>query len=126
MKADRKRLKSEKVDLLNQMKQLYCTLEAKEDEMRDFIRNYEQRMTESEASLKKMVAEKEEVEKDRWEILKRAREAAERSVALREQLDKKEKENESLEEELEKVGFCGFVYFSLFVWRRLGKTEGIF
>ncbi|XP_041479895.1 kazrin-like isoform X4 [Lytechinus variegatus] len=103
MKADRKRLKSEKVDLLNQMKQLYCTLEAKEEEMRDFIRNYEQRMTESDASLKKIVAEKEEVEKDRWEILKRAREAAERSVALREQLDKKEKENESLEEELEKV-----------------------
>ncbi|XP_071494307.1 kazrin-like [Diadema antillarum] len=103
MKADRKRLKSEKVDLLNQMKQLYCTLEAKEEEMRDFIRKYEQRMTESEASLKKMVAEKEEVEKDRWEILKRAREAAERSVALREQLDKKEKENELLEEEKEKV-----------------------
>eukprot|EP00057_Strongylocentrotus_purpuratus_P023674 XP_011678148.1 PREDICTED: kazrin isoform X1 [Strongylocentrotus purpuratus] len=103
MKADRKRLKSEKVDLLNQMKQLYCTLEAKEEEMRDFIRNYEQRMTESDASLNKIVAEKEEVEKDRWEILKRAREAAERSVALREQLDKKEKENECLEEELEKV-----------------------
>ena len=103
MKADRKRLKSEKVDLLNQMKQLYCTLEAKEEEMRDFIRNYEQRMTESERSLKKIVAEKEEVEKDRWEILKRAREAAERSVALREQLDKKEKENELMEEEMEKV-----------------------
>jgi len=40
--ADRKKLKAEKVDLLNQMKQLYGTLEDKERELRDFIRNYEQ------------------------------------------------------------------------------------
>ncbi|XP_072035835.1 kazrin-like isoform X2 [Amphiura filiformis] len=103
MKQDRKRLKGEKVDLLNQMKQLYCTLESKEEEMRDFLRNYEQRMSESDENLKKIIAEKEEVEKDRWEILKRAREAAERSVALRETLDKKEKEVESLEQELDRV-----------------------
>lgn len=42
MKADRKRLKAEKFDLLNQMKQLYASLEDKERELRDFIRNYEQ------------------------------------------------------------------------------------
>lgn len=42
MKADKKRLKAEKFDLLNQMKQLYATLEDKEKELRDFIRNYEQ------------------------------------------------------------------------------------
>lgn len=42
LKADRKRLKAEKFDLLNQMKQLYATLEDKEKELRDFIRNYEQ------------------------------------------------------------------------------------
>jgi hypothetical protein len=42
VKADRKRLKAEKYDLLNQMKQLYSTLEDKEKELRDFIRNYEQ------------------------------------------------------------------------------------
>ncbi|CAG2068756.1 unnamed protein product, partial [Timema podura] len=42
LKADRKRLKAEKFDLLNQMKQLYGTLEDKEKELRDFIRNYEQ------------------------------------------------------------------------------------
>ncbi|XP_071805431.1 kazrin-like [Asterias amurensis] len=103
MKSDRKRLKGDKVDLLNQMKQLYCTLEAKEEEMRDFIRNYEQRVSESDESLRKVIAEKEDVEKDRWEILKRAREAAERSVSLREQLDQREKENEWLEAELEKL-----------------------
>lgn len=42
MKADRKRLKGEKTDLVNQMQQLYATLESREEQLRDFIRNYEQ------------------------------------------------------------------------------------
>jgi catalase (peroxidase I) len=41
LKADRKRLKAEKYDLLNQMKELYATLDDKEKELRDFIRNYD-------------------------------------------------------------------------------------
>lgn len=41
LKVDRKRLKSEKFDVLNQMKQLYATLEDKEKELREFIRAYE-------------------------------------------------------------------------------------
>ena len=54
MKADRKRLKAEKVELLGQMKQLYHTLEDKEGELRDFIRNYEQRMKDSEDTIKQV------------------------------------------------------------------------
>ena len=54
MKADRKRLKAEKLDLLNQMKQLYCTLEDKESELREFIRTYEQKMKETEANIKQV------------------------------------------------------------------------
>ncbi|OCT70627.1 hypothetical protein XELAEV_180375481mg, partial [Xenopus laevis] len=42
MKADRKRLKAEKTDLVSQMEQLYTTLESREEQLRDFIRNYEQ------------------------------------------------------------------------------------
>ena len=42
LKADRKRLRADKFDLINQMKALYATLEDKERELRDFIRNYEQ------------------------------------------------------------------------------------
>lgn len=42
MKSDRKRLKVEKADLVNQMQQLYATLESREEQLRDFIRNYEQ------------------------------------------------------------------------------------
>ena len=54
LKADRKRLKGEKLELLNQMKQLYGALEEKEAELRDFIRNYEQRMRESDESIKQV------------------------------------------------------------------------
>jgi len=43
MKADRRRLAAEKSDLVGQIKQLYSTLKDKEAELRDFIRNYEQR-----------------------------------------------------------------------------------
>lgn len=42
LKSDRKRLKAEKFDLLNQMKQLYGTLGDKEKELREFIRSFEQ------------------------------------------------------------------------------------
>lgn len=54
MKSDRKRLKGEKLDLLSQMKQLYSTLEEKETELRDFIRNYEQRVKESDDMIKQV------------------------------------------------------------------------
>ena len=42
MKADRKRLKVEKSDLVSQMQQLYATLESREEQLREFIRNYDQ------------------------------------------------------------------------------------
>lgn len=54
MKSDRKRLKAEKLELLNQMRQLYSTLEEKETELRDFIRNYEQRMKENDETIKQV------------------------------------------------------------------------
>jgi hypothetical protein len=54
LKSDRKRLKTEKVELLHQMKQLYVTLEDKESELRDFIRNYEQRVQESDETIKQV------------------------------------------------------------------------
>ena len=54
MKSDRKRLKAEKLELLNQMKQLYTTLEEKETELRDFIRNYQQKMSENDETIKQV------------------------------------------------------------------------
>ncbi|KAK8726116.1 hypothetical protein OTU49_010380, partial [Cherax quadricarinatus] len=103
LKADRKRLKAEKFDLLNQMKQLYATLEDKEKELRDFIRNYEQRMKESDESLRHLAAERDETEREKWNILKHARDESERVVKLSAQLGLKEATVKKLQEELEMV-----------------------
>ncbi|ESO90452.1 hypothetical protein LOTGIDRAFT_123321, partial [Lottia gigantea] len=103
MKADRKRLKGEKLELLKQIKQLYETLEEKEAELRDFIRNYEQRVHESDDTIKQLVTEKEESEREKWEIIKKARDSAERVVILRAQLDSKETQIKKLEAELVEV-----------------------
>lgn len=103
LKQDRKRLKAEKFDLLNQMKQLYGTLEDKEKELRDFIRNYEQRMHDSDHSLKQLAQERQECDRERWNLLKHARDEAERSVALRAQLGIKEAQVKQLQEQLQQV-----------------------
>ena len=98
-KADKKRLKSEKSDLLQQMKQLYGTLQTKDDETRDLLDNYELRLHEYEESLRQLDTEKESWEREKWDILIRARESSERSVALRMQLDSKDSSIRMLEEE---------------------------
>ncbi|CAI9737004.1 kazrin-like isoform X2 [Octopus vulgaris] len=90
LKADRKRLKAEKLELLNQIKKLYSTLEEKENELRDFLRNYEQQIAENDENMRQLTSEKEHVECEKWEIIKRAREAAERCVMLQSRLDSKE------------------------------------
>lgn len=103
LKQDRKRLKAEKFDLLNQMKQLYGTLEDKEKELRDFIRNYEQRMHDSDHNFKQLVKEREDCEREKWNILKRARDEAERCVSLRVQLGLKESHIKQLQEHLQQA-----------------------
>ncbi|XP_063624097.1 kazrin isoform X3 [Cydia splendana] len=81
LKADKKRLKAEKFDLLSQMKQLYATLEDKEKELRDFIRNYEQMRSRGGAS-SALGAERAERERERAALLRHARDEAERSLQL--------------------------------------------
>ncbi|XP_076680761.1 liprin protein kazrin isoform X3 [Andrena cerasifolii] len=99
LKADRKRLKAEKFDILNQMKALYGTLEDKERELRDFIRNYEQRMRENEATLGRLQQQgvgipseerERERERERWSLLRAARDEADRSLSLAASLADKE------------------------------------
>ncbi|CAL1545908.1 unnamed protein product [Lymnaea stagnalis] len=103
MKSDRKRLKGEKLDLLSQMKQLYTTLEEKETELRDFIRNYEQRVKESDDMIKQLAKEKEDVENDKWEIITKAKDAAERAMFLKTQLDAKELTLREIESQLKEA-----------------------
>jgi hypothetical protein len=103
MKSDRKRLKGEKLDLLSQMKQLYTTLEEKETELRDFIHNYEQRVKESDEMIKQIAKEKGDVEKEKWEIITRAKDAVERAMFFKTQLDAKEQTITELEAELKEA-----------------------
>ncbi|OXA56826.1 kazrin isoform X3 [Folsomia candida] len=93
LKGDRKRLKAEKFELLNQMKQLYSTLEDKEKELRDFIRNYEQ-------NLQRLTVERDEAERERWSILRHARDEAERGLALAAQLNVRESQVQQMQQEV--------------------------
>ncbi|CAH2319822.1 Hypothetical predicted protein [Pelobates cultripes] len=100
MKADRKRLKSEKTDLVSQMEQLYSTLESREEQLRDFIRNYEQHRKESEDAVKVLAKEKDLLEREKWELRRQAKEATDHATALRSQLDLKDNRIKELEAEL--------------------------
>ena len=50
-----------------------------------------------------LALEKEESEREKWEIIKRARESAERAVVLRTQLDAREQTIRELQDEVAKV-----------------------
>ncbi|ERL93632.1 hypothetical protein D910_10920 [Dendroctonus ponderosae] len=102
LKADKRRLKAEKFDLLNQMKQLFSTLEDKEKELRDFIRTYGQRVRD-ETSLQQLSTEREERERERWSLLRHARDEAERSLSLAAQLNAKELQLQQAQEQLAEV-----------------------
>ncbi|XP_041130357.1 kazrin-like isoform X8 [Polyodon spathula] len=106
MKADRKRLKAEKADLVNQMQQLYATLESREEQLRDFIRNYEQHRKESEDAVKALAKEKDLLEREKWDLRRQAKEATEHASTLRTQLDLKENRIKELEAELAMMINC--------------------
>lgn len=53
LKAERKKLRSDKNDLLQQVKQLCASLQEKEQELRNFIRKFDQRIRDSENSASK-------------------------------------------------------------------------
>ncbi|XP_029911181.1 kazrin-A isoform X1 [Myripristis murdjan] len=106
MKADRKRLKAEKADLVNQMQQLYATLESREEQLRDFIRNYEQHRKESEDAVKALAKEKDLLEREKWDLRRQTKEATEHTGMLRSQLDLKENRIKELEAELAMISNC--------------------
>ncbi|CAG9856723.1 unnamed protein product [Phyllotreta striolata] len=103
LKADKRRLKAEKFDLLNQMKQLYLTLEDKEKELRDFIRSYGQRSRDNDTSMQQLSTEREERERERWSLLRHARDEAERSLSLAAQLNAKELQLQQAQDQLQEA-----------------------
>ncbi|XP_047203338.1 kazrin, periplakin interacting protein b isoform X4 [Girardinichthys multiradiatus] len=100
MKADRKRLKAEKSDLVSQMQQLYATLESREEQLREFIRNYDQHRKESEDAVKVLAKEKDVLEREKWDLRRQTKESTEQANILRSQMDMKENRIKELEAEL--------------------------
>lgn len=102
LKIERRKLKAEKIDLLAHVKQLCASLQDKEQELRDFIRNFEHRIRETESSNAKMSTERE---RERWSLLKHAREEAERSIALATQLNTRDMQLKRAQEQLQEVTY---------------------
>ena len=68
MKTDRKRLKCERLELLNQTKNLYKIIESKEIEIRDFLKHYEKKTKETSQAVKKLIDTKGEIEKEKNDL----------------------------------------------------------
>lgn len=100
LKADRRKLRSDKSDLLSHVKQLCASLQDKEQELRDFIRNFEIRIRETDACNAKVSTERE---RERWSLLKHARDESERSLALATQLNARDQQLQRIQEQLHEV-----------------------
>lgn len=100
LRNERKKLKADKIDLLAHVKQLCASLQDKEQELRDFIRNFEHRIRETESTNAKVSSERE---RERWSLLKHAREESERSLALAAQLNARDIQLQRIQEQLQEV-----------------------
>lgn len=97
LKAERKKLRSDKNDLLQQVKHLCSSLQEKEQELRNFIRKFDQRIRDTESSSAKTSSDSEQ---DKWTLMKHAHEEAERSLALAAQLNIKDIQLQRMEQQL--------------------------
>lgn len=93
-------MKADKNDLLLHVKQLCASLQDKEQELRDFIRNFELRIRESESSNAKVSSDRE---RERWSLLKHARDESERSISLAAQLNARDIQLQRIQEQLQEV-----------------------
>lgn len=100
LKNDRKKLRSEKADLLGHVKQLGQSLQDKEQELRDFIRNYELRLRDTESTTLKSNTDRE---RERWSLVKQAREETERSLALAAKLSARDQQLQRTQEQLQEA-----------------------
>lgn len=101
LKAERKKLRSDKNDLLQQVKHLCSSLQEKEQELRNFIRKFDQRIKDSETNAKASSDSEE-----RWTLIKHAQDEAERSLALAAQLNIKDIQIQRMEQQLRQLSGC--------------------
>lgn len=97
LKVERKKLRSDKNDLLQQVKHLCASLQDKEQELRNFIRKFDQRLRDSESTAAKTTSDNDH---DRWTLIKHAHDEAERSLALAAQLNIKDIQLQRMEQQL--------------------------
>lgn len=88
----------DRADLVNHVKQLGQSLQDKEQELRDFIRNYEYRLRDTESSTLKSNTDRE---RERWSLVKQAREETERSLALAAKLNARDQQLQRTQEQLQ-------------------------
>lgn len=60
-------------------------------------------MKESETALQRLIVERDEAERERWNILRHARDEAERGLALAAQLNVREAQIQQMQQELHEV-----------------------
>lgn len=86
--------------MLSQVKQLCSSLQDKEQELRNFIRTFEQRVKDTESSTAKISTDRE---RERWSLLKHARDESERSMQLAAQLNARDIQLQRTQEQLQEV-----------------------
>lgn len=106
LKAERKKLRSDKNDLLQQVKHLCSSLQEKEQELRNFIRKFDQRIKDDQST---STAKAPESDHDRWTLIKHAQDEAERSLALAAQLNMKDLQIQRMEQQLRQLAAGGCI-----------------
>ncbi|XP_067632781.1 kazrin isoform X2 [Eurosta solidaginis] len=100
LRIERKKLRADKSELISQVKQLCASLQEKEQELRDFIRNFQDRVRETETNNAKLTGDRE---RERWQLLKQARDEAERSLSLAQQLNARDLQLQRLQDQLQEA-----------------------
>ena len=111
MKNDRKRLKSERVELLNQTKNLYKIIEAKELEIRDFLRHYEKKTKETSQAVKRLIDTKGEIEKENNDLKNQCVDLIEETNELKLLIESKNATINKLQKQIFEV-FINFIRLS--------------
>ena len=92
MKKERKQfreLKNQKETLLDQLRELYSKLNDKDKELNTIAGNYQQLIKDGEEKIKELALENRKLERERWDLMKMARDTSERSVTMRSQFEDK-------------------------------------
>ncbi|KRZ11936.1 Kazrin-A [Trichinella zimbabwensis] len=102
-KADQKRLRHEKAELFNQMKELCDALEKKESHIKEFVRTLEQRVQESDMQTKQLLWEKQKLEAEYSKAAEQLSKANQQLNIQKQDLTKEQQENSRLQASLKEM-----------------------